>query len=476
VPRQSQSALFAEVALAATEAVVFCVLTSLLASVAGLAAPVAMFVIAAWYVAAFAVQRILRAVGVSWKVWLTAAILLAVIAILLGAKLVLGYAYDFTDLRWLEVLGASVVAGGNTSVVTIVVLVGVALVWGRASWLGHSLSRFRTTAQSFQAGIAILVLVYGIAALLERDIPSAIPLGLAFFFFGTLSIAVSHRQEVASRGDRRAEELWLWLLMASVILALLVGALVGLLLDGNLLRQIVAAVAALFDLIGQLLLFLVNLFPQDASSQAAPAPPPPLPPVNSEQEGLPNLFSDEMRQALQFCWMAGFLAFLGFGAVRLLANVFTRLFRAPALAGATVEKVPTRWRDEILALLRALRGLFEDLQWGLHRRRRSKIDAESGISGDVRDAYRALLYWAAKRGLLRTDQETPYEYLQRLAVVIPSGEDDLRILTDSYILARYCPQLLTEEDCGNALDSWCRLRRVLRRAPTHHSPVEASER
>lgn len=470
--RPSLTALVGHIALAVGELVVFCVVTGLLASVAGLDAPATMGVVAAWFLVAFAAQRALRAVGVSWRLWLAVAILLAAIAIPPGAKLILAYPHGLADPRWLQALGADAIAGGLSSLITVTALVGATLIWGRASWLGQSSPRFRDAAQSFQTGIAVLMLVYGVAALLGRDLPSATPLGLAFFFFGTLSIAVSHRQEVAGRGDRHIEGLWLWLLVASVVLALLVGTLVGLLLDGDILRQIVAGIAALLGLIGRLLEYLASLFPSDTSSPAVPPPVETLPQGEPQRDQVFKLFSDEVREFLQVCWMIVFVGLFGLAVLRVLGDILAHLFRSPALANATVEKVPTNWRDEVLALLRALRGLLEELQWALQRRLPRRKESDPGPSGDVREAYRALLFWTAKRGLRRTDQETPYEFLRRLVRVVPSGEADLRILTDCYVLARYCPRLLTKENHTAALASWRRLRHTLRRAPTHRPRQE----
>ncbi|GCE48389.1 cytochrome bd-type quinol oxidase subunit 2 [Thermosporothrix hazakensis] len=65
------------------------------------------------------------------------------------------------------------------------------------------------------------------------------------------------------------------------------------------------------------------------------------------------------------------------------------------------------------------------------------VIAGSPMARTVREIYRALLQWAALRGVTRKQGETPYEFERRLRAYISQGEPELKGLTETYTQTRY---------------------------------------
>jgi len=78
----------------------------------------------------------------------------------------------------------------------------------------------------------------------------------------------------------------------------------------------------------------------------------------------------------------------------------------------------------------------------------------------VREAYRYALALLAQRGLPRQADETPLQYLPRVAETWPDAVQPLDDLTGRYLVARY-GDLASADDLAPAQAAWAELRRLL---------------
>lgn len=72
----------------------------------------------------------------------------------------------------------------------------------------------------------------------------------------------------------------------------------------------------------------------------------------------------------------------------------------------------------------------------------------------IRELYRAMLRWAASQGYPRKQDETPYEFRQRLDERLPLVEPELSIMTDAYAAIRYGGATLDEADLVLVQRDW----------------------
>lgn len=415
----------------------------------------------------FAGQRLLIWLGLRSIMRRLIVVLSGSVAVLLALKVALLADYGLVDTAWVTAPWRDLVQIFTAFPFALSLLLAAAFAWWRGSWLGARPFAFQTTAISFQAGITALLVAYCIAALTANAVPHAALATLAFFFWGLLGVALAHRQHIAGRDVGKPDGSWLLLLFGSALLASAAGVLVGVYFDDRVIQLLLALIRLVGHLLGALLSFLAQLIPPTPAGDVPSLTPFAVPSGKQVNEGPLFEIPEAVREFLRWFWAMLIVGLSAAAVLRVISDIVLYLFRSATTGGGTVETVEDGWlndlRAPLRALARALRALVEYFQWMIHRWRRQPIGAPSPLARAVRETYRDLLYWAAKRGLPRAPRETPYEYLQRLCLALPACEADLGVLTDSYVRARYCPHLLTEEERRSAEDACRRLRRLRRR-------------
>jgi hypothetical protein len=91
-------------------------------------------------------------------------------------------------------------------------------------------------------------------------------------------------------------------------------------------------------------------------------------------------------------------------------------------------------------------------------RKRPKLAEESLIS--IRDLYRNLLRWADKQGIARAPAQTPLEHLELLEHKFPQQQDDLKQITEAYLLTRYGQKPISQEEFDRVKKAWQRYSTV----------------
>ena len=84
---------------------------------------------------------------------------------------------------------------------------------------------------------------------------------------------------------------------------------------------------------------------------------------------------------------------------------------------------------------------------------REEIQGEPAVR-TIREIYRALLQWAAQRGVRRQQEETPIEFERRLLTRLADGERELQVVTDAYLLTRYGGYVPDEHMLGQVQQEW----------------------
>ncbi|MDH5696436.1 MAG: DUF4129 domain-containing protein, partial [Dehalococcoidia bacterium] len=154
--------------------------------------------------------------------------------------------------------------------------------------------------------------------------------------------------------------------------------------------------------------------------------------------------------------------------------IFTLRRRKARRKAQPLEPVRFQIRTVSLNMLQSLISLFPQLLKKLwlwlaslfkRWRKRAKPSEEALIS--IRALYRSLLRWAARQGLARLPHQTPLEHLVLLEQGFPQQQDDLRQITDAYLLARYSQKTLSQEHFDRARDAW-------RNIVAYHTRIQTS--
>ena len=165
-------------------------------------------------------------------------------------------------------------------------------------------------------------------------------------------------------------------------------------------------------------------------------------------------------------WIIVFIIFLVI--VALIAFALRR--RKGGHTARPAEPVRFQLRMVSLSVLRSLLHLFPQLLrklWLLlillfqRWRKRPKQSEEPLIS--IRALYRNLLRWAARQGVARIPSQTPLEHLELLEHKFPRQQDELKRVTEGYLLARYSQKPVSQ-------DEFDRIKKAWQRAVAYHIP------
>jgi hypothetical protein len=133
-------------------------------------------------------------------------------------------------------------------------------------------------------------------------------------------------------------------------------------------------------------------------------------------------------------------------------------------------------RSFLVALWRRLTGLAESIgeriPRGLSLRRTSRAPRESVFRffrlGALSPRERTLYYYlsilrrAGQQGFRRKDSQTPYEYDAALESHLPQAQQEMGLLTDDFVEARYSPHPIDHEREREVRTRWGRVKAALR--------------
>lgn len=373
--------------------------------------------------------------SISWLAW--------AMAVLVIVKFQIAGGLAWSDTAWLLAVPRSIIEVLYIFKPELLVLLVTAVMW----WLGRRLSRlnvnFSTLVSEFQFGLVMLIVIFFIAAQLNIGMANPVPVAMTFFLFALIGISVAHAMEGTSWLSGLYRGHWSGLLLVSIAAIFVLGLLISLILTPDFLHTLAAAIkwvwGLFWGLVEKIMSLIAGLFPESEPAELPPMPA--IPPVEPE-EGFRFALPDWLRSGLRLAWTVMMVGFLVFALWRISSNIFRWLRqRLAGTAGAEFESMPGAFRVDILSLLRRiLRKLL-----GLKLPLRSK-KGEGAVPPEinsVRQIYRQLLRWAASAGYPRYASQTPQEYCGTLVGLLPEVADDLHLVTQLYVRARYGALLST---------------------------------
>ncbi len=412
------------------------------------------------YPLAFGINKLLRQLQwhevylrvISWLVWAAGMLLILKIQLFGGLA--------WSDPNWLLALPQAI--GQIIYLVfrpELLILVSTTIMW----WLGRRLAyqrmSFAASVSEFQFGLVILLITFFVISQLKVDPADSVPITLIFFLFALLGISIAHAQEGTSWLSGMNQGHWAGLLLVSISLILILGLLISLVVNPDLLQLIVTALKWVWGLIWGVILkvmaFIASLFPTSGPAELPPAAPMP------ELEPTPgaNIFTipEAVENGLRIGWTTLMIGFLVFALWRISSQIFGWLRRKLAgMAGAEYEPLPGAFRADFLGLLKRFFRLLR-LRLSFHFRRKPSSMIPEIAS--VRQIYRQLLHWVDTRGYPRQTSQTPHEYLYTLVALLPEAHLDLEFITRQYVGARYGTSSPTEDELRTLRQSWHRIKR-----------------
>ncbi len=383
------------------------------------------------YPAAYFWGRLVRPRGLSRFRGLLAALVPAILATALTAKLILLPGQGRDPSLWTrEVLGPA-------SWPAWLLIPGCGgFVWLRGWYLSGRRVDFKGLAGGFQMGLAVFLAALPFSGLMGASPARIWALLSGFFVFGLGGLWLGGRMRP---GDRRGESgtaSWLVLLILSLGAVLVLGFALWSLVDRELLEILVAPVIWLWERFMDLMAFIGRILPKpepvplpDKGAAAPHLAPPPFKGLLVDLAWL--------RRLAELLFITATLTIVGMALFRSLTDLLKWLGRR--LSGPSPEAVTASdygLLDDLKALLRGLYAwLRRLLRWG--RKKEARGPAVSPQAKTVRDIYRRFLIWGGNRGRPRAPSRTPYEYQAEMSRILPGREDDLGLLTEAYVMVRY---------------------------------------
>jgi hypothetical protein len=226
-----------------------------------------------------------------------------------------------------------------------------------------------------------------------------------------------------------------------------------------------------WSLLEKIMALIASLFPVSEPGELPPMPG--IIPTGPEEEFHFTL-PEWLRSSLRLGWTVIMGGFLLFALWRISSSIFRWLRRKLAgTAGAEYESMPRAFRLDFLSFLKRIMRKLLGLR-SLFRLRKKEGEIPPDINS-IRQIYRHFLRWAASAGHPRYVSQTPQEYCYALEDFIPDVADDLHLVTQLYVRARYGARPSTAEQLGNLNRAWNRVKRSnLKRAnPEHKKEVDS---
>jgi hypothetical protein len=337
-------------------------------------------------------------------------------------------------------------------------------------WLGIRLAglpqSFSTLVSEFQFGMALLLILFFMESQWGLNLPGLIFVCLAFFAFSFVGISLAHGDEGKGwlHGPHRRQ--WLTVLLLAICAAFALGLLMSAIIKPDLLKLLLSIPKFIWHVVSEILrmiiTFLVGLFPKSdyviVSPPAGPAALPPEPPTWVQLFRLPEWVRQVGQGVVVSLWLVLILAALWSVSSQVLHWLLHKLDHNE---GATYEPISGAFREDLMHLLRMILNLLSRLFAHFRPKAHGKISG-STEAASVRRIYRQLLDRAASAGCPRHISQTPGEYLRTLVQWRPEAQGELSFITEEYVLARYGPPFPAKGILERMVDTWDRLKGLIR--------------
>lgn len=386
---------------------------------------------------------------INWLAW--------AIVMLIAVKTQLFGNLEWSNPDWILSLPLAVPQLIYTFKPELLILVSSGFIWWLGKWLAYRNANFITSVTEFQFGLLILVIIFTVNYILKIDHSDSIPVALTFFFCALLGTSIAHAGESKSwlNGVNRFQ--WSWLLLASIVLILIVGLIIGSVISPDLLQLVINALKWLGKLVIQALMFIASLFPRPETAEMLP-PTMNMPSMEAQENALPWTIPESVRSWLNLGMGIIWGGLIAIALWRISSQIYDWLrTRLGNSAETEIKPLKGAFGAELLALLkRILNKLYKlvMLSWLVRRPRTFSSEAIS-----VHQVYRRLLRWGATGGYPRDTSQTPDEYLATLIGLLPKVQEDLSFITQQFVGTRYGNSIPTNIELQELRQGWKRVKK-----------------
>jgi len=316
-------------------------------------------------------------------------------------------------------------------------------------------------------------------------------LGVLIYFLAGLGLLSEARFETlnarwlylnaqkAPQVERTWHQYGLWfLVLVGVVAAFL--PLGSTLLIGQIIEQILLVITGLVTILGYFFVMLFSVLfsplmptalettPEPGTAMPVPTmEPTPLPTVPPVADDTPALLASSLFWAIAIVGVVMAVSFFLRGrGVKLDSRIFGVVFNSfraflTGLWGGVVDQI-----DEIgeaIQMRRRLEG--EEDKEGRRFLRPFRFFRLNALSPEeqIRYFYLSTLKRAQNKGVAREDSETPIEFMDDLKTSWPDAEEEIDILTEAFLKARYSPKHIEKEEVNPVKEKWKRVKSSLRR-------------
>jgi len=391
------------------------------------------------YPLAFLFNRFLHNVKFKPRLYLVTNIIVLILGILLVLKIQLYANYSMFDTSWFSALNYHMKQLFYGLEPAFVVILGNCIFF----WRGWSLSReqasFSLLSKQFQFSFVMLIFVLFICHLVNISLPNIEIIILIFSSLALIGFGISRSfKNNDVRGIFRDNSSLL--LLAAVTIIILLGLLVGSFITPDLFHIILTLLKWIGNKIVSLVIFLVNLFPQDTASSIAPPGEALTPSPREEIIDVWTVFNlpSHYRIIGQRIFVSLFMLGLLITIYRIFVDIW-HWMRRYETGSVTIESIRGNLFSELYnSFLRLFRYIVNIILSRWQSIGQRKITEKPTAINSVRQVYRNLLHWGAAGGIPHQIHETPYEYLEIMRDALPVNEYSLLSqITDAYIDARY---------------------------------------
>jgi hypothetical protein len=424
------------------------------------------------------------ALGRPWPVRPTriGVVALGLVVVLVAIRLDQYGQVGLTDFTWFLDLGSAFASVFSRLSAPVPASALGLFLWWRAISLARGRLYFEDVERSFGIGLAALVTCLLVTATTGSSVSNSLKAGaglcvVGFFLTGLASLSLARLETLREQGRVRGERplafnrQWL-VVMVGIVLAML---LLTLGLAQFLSFDLIATVAGpLLDVLANVAWFLLYIIAWPLGLLAAvvvylarwilhPSKPPPSPePPDTgflddlRKQGPPTTLPPELILALKW-------AIIGLVACVVILILVRAVFkwREWERDDEVVEERDSVWNWGLVK--EALLAWLHSLRQRLRRRPPAAVADSAQSSGQaveepaavltIREIYRRLLALGASVGLTRASHTTPYEHLPRLQSRL-KPEEDLAAITETYVKARYGPELPSQIEVDHARIRW----------------------
>ncbi len=412
------------------------------------------------YPFAFLFNRFLNYVRCKRYIYFIANILALIFSTLLILKIQLYAGYGLLDMSWFSMLNYHIQQLFYEFQPEFLVVLGNCTFF----WRGWSLSKEKTAfsllSKYFQFGFMMLLLVLFICHLADVSLPNVAILIVIFSSLVLVGFGLARSAENNNVQDKIVKSSSQFLLIV-VTLIVLLGLFIGSFVTPELLHLILTVLKWIGNKIAAVVIFLVNLFPYDTTSNIAPPGETLSPSPREEIIDLSKILHIPVHVRIigQKIFVSLFMIGILVAVYRVFVDVW-RWLRRHDTANVTVESLHGNFLADLLSSLLHLFRYFLNILLSMRKflRHRAIVEQPHEINS-VRQIYRNLLHWGAAGGYSRHTSQTPYEYLETMREILPVNEQAmLSQITDAYIVARYGHKLVNLELLQEVKERWKILR------------------